>query len=78
MLQYDEIFWVLAGYYWLLLGFRDMNRGLERDGKGKVALWKVVVLLGLGTVGVGPGATFGLAWVWREGGLVGALRGGYC
>ncbi|KAL4869485.1 hypothetical protein BDV12DRAFT_196325 [Aspergillus spectabilis] len=67
MIQYDEIVWVMAGYYWLLLSFRDLNRGLGREG---LALWKVVVALVGGTIGVGPGATFGLAWVWRERGWV--------
>ncbi|KAL4874482.1 hypothetical protein BJY04DRAFT_224991 [Aspergillus karnatakaensis] len=68
MLQYDQIFWVLAGYYWLFLSTRDIRqRGVS------VPWWKVVVGLSLGTATMGSGASFGLAWVLRERALGGCF-----
>ncbi|KAL5334501.1 hypothetical protein BJX70DRAFT_17387 [Aspergillus crustosus] len=88
MLQYDELFWVAAGYCWLLLSFHDLRQRQQRGGVSNrastptptptpapaltpaltpaPALWVVLLGLVLGTVVVGPGATFGGAWVVRE------------
>jgi hypothetical protein len=71
MLQWDQVCWVLPGYYWLLLSFRDLSL------KGVDVPWGQVVLgLVLGTVGLGAGATFGLVWLWRESLLSRCLEGG--
>ncbi|KAL2827237.1 hypothetical protein BDW59DRAFT_160525 [Aspergillus cavernicola] len=70
MLQYDQIFWVLTAYYWLLLSFRDLQlRGVQ------VSWMRVLGLLTVGTVGVGPGATFAVGWLFREDMIVECLEG---
>ncbi|KAL3450066.1 hypothetical protein BJX65DRAFT_305528 [Aspergillus insuetus] len=62
MLQWDQVCWVVPGYYWLLLSFRD----LSLRGRVDVPWGSVVLGLILGTVSLGAGATFGLIWLWRE------------
>ncbi|KAL2787013.1 hypothetical protein BJX66DRAFT_311801 [Aspergillus keveii] len=71
MLQWDQVCWVVPGYYWLLLLFRDLSL------KGVDVPWGRVVLgLILGTVSLGAGATFGLVWLWRESLLTQCFEGG--
>jgi hypothetical protein len=71
MLQWDHICWVVPGYYWLLLSFRDLSlRGVD------VPWSRVGLGLVLGTVSLGAGATFGLVWLWRESLLTQCFEGG--
>ncbi|KAJ0419360.1 hypothetical protein BJY00DRAFT_314193 [Aspergillus carlsbadensis] len=70
LLQWDHLCWVVPGYYWLLLSFREFVL------RGVPVPWGLVVLgVLLGTVGVGAGATFGVVWLGREGLLLGCFEG---
>ncbi|KAL3487310.1 hypothetical protein BJX62DRAFT_213763 [Aspergillus germanicus] len=71
MLQWDQVCWVVPGYYWLLLSFRDLSLlGVD------VPWGRLVLGLILGTVSLGAGATFGLVWLWREILLTQCFEGG--
>jgi hypothetical protein len=61
-LQFDEIFAVGAVLLWLLYLYGDMkNAGMMTDS------WISIVLKGaVSLVALGPGATFGLGWLYRE------------
>jgi len=60
-LQYDEIFSLGAGFVWLGLRFRELQRSGE-----PVSWWKSVCALAGTTVTLGPGAALALGWGWRE------------
>ncbi|KAI9369909.1 hypothetical protein BJX61DRAFT_545113 [Aspergillus egyptiacus] len=70
LLQYDYVFWVLAGYYWFVLCFWDLQKA------GAEVQWgKILGVLVIGTVAVGPGATYGVLWLVREEMMVQVLEG---
>jgi len=61
-LQWDEVFMVITTFTWLTYSFWD----LKAAGMMKTS-WLVLVLSAAGTLmAAGPGATIGLAWLWRE------------
>ncbi|KAL2132247.1 hypothetical protein VTI74DRAFT_4042 [Chaetomium olivicolor] len=61
-LRWDEVFSFAAHLLWLGYLFWDLRvAGMLREG------WLSVVMMGLvSLVVVGPGATVGLGWLWRE------------
>ena len=61
-LQYDHLFCFASTYLWLAYLFWDLKHaGMIRESWLRL----VVYMIGLTAV-VGPGATTGLAWLWRE------------
>lgn len=60
-LKYDGIFSLGAGFVWLGLRFRE----LQRSGV-PVSWWKSVCALVGTIVTIGPGAALALGWGWRE------------
>ncbi|OAX79561.1 hypothetical protein ACJ72_06119 [Emergomyces africanus] len=55
------VFWI-ATMVWCVLAVWDMNR----IGRARVSLRVAVVIIVLGVVALGPGATIATVWYWRE------------
>jgi hypothetical protein len=63
ILQLDYVFVSGTGLLWVFSVLRDAGlRGL----RGVAGTMKIALLGGIATVCVGPGATLGLLWLWRE------------
>lgn len=61
-LRYDQIFAFSPGLLWLVYLFWD----LKHAGMVEVS-WGRILLSGIGAmVALGPGATLGIGWLWRE------------
>lgn len=61
--QYDFLLFYLATLVFCVMSVWD----LKRVGRTRVNLAKAVIGIAVGTVGVGPAATFVAVWAWREG-----------
>jgi hypothetical protein len=61
-IQWDHVLGFSSAYVWLGLLFRD----LKKWGKTDASWAKIVGSAALSTVALGPGATVGLGWLWRE------------
>ncbi|KAJ5759561.1 hypothetical protein N7520_006717 [Penicillium odoratum] len=60
-LQYDEILSMGAGFVWMGLRFRELQKS-----EAPVSWWKSVGALVGTTITLGPGAALALGWGWRE------------
>jgi len=63
ILRFDSLFLWANTFLWIAYLFGDMRRAGMLSPSSLV---KMLGLVGVGMVLVGPGATAGLAWLWRE------------
>jgi hypothetical protein len=61
-MKFDQIFFFISTFFWLALSFWD----LKKAGMLAASWVKIVVSFALSLLVLGPGATAGLGWLWRE------------
>lgn len=60
-LRYDEVFAMASCLIWVLLSFRDLSLyGMS------IPWFRLIAVLAVITIGLGPGAAFAVGWAWRE------------